>query len=1210
MITLDPNWFNSQWTQARNRAGRRYTPDLDVSLPIYEYFESLGQDGPFFERIEGLTSDLKKSVRELSAAVLGAKSSQDNGVPKLLDRAVASVGSLFEMRSKAPLQLDTEPVISSVHEAARSLDSVLNELRESRTGKSETERSGIEYQIRGLQDAQGSLFGIEEFLSGSQGKTSNARKLLVLGPAGSGKTHLFCEMTRRRVEKDLPSLLFLGQAFRTPFADPLEILMKSIAPAEKPEELIGELDRYGRKAGARCILAIDAINEGDRDSWAKTLPVLVEKLRPYEGVALAISCRTPFQHVLVPDAEKLGFQIAFHSGYPADEQEIAIEKYFRRHGIPLPEVPLLEEEFSNPLFLKLFCEALEKVTVRRRHAQLTMIASGQRGMTHILEYFVVEKDRSIAKRLGTAPGFSWKFLKNVLAPYLAGHHTDSVPAKEAAALANDAQPAALAPGALLQALIEEDILAEDVVFSKETGPQEVIRFTYQKFSDHLIARHLLSSQLDATSDATIKESLADPKRLGFFFRDEDAAMEFANIAQAIMIEFPARVHNQGELLDFVAWKGIPFRLCEGFVEGLYWREARSINDSTRRWVGAFLQEEALRPKTLNALLALSVKPQHPFNFERLEQFLAPMKLVDRDLLWTEYLRHSRYSGTPGRILSWAEHSAAKPFARDFARAYTTVLKWFLTSTQRAFRDRTTHALFHLGRGRPTILFGETLTSLSVNDPYVRERMLAASYGVAMAGWQDSTIDTSIPGFAKALFQSMFAPHAPSGTTHILARDYAQKTIELALTMAPDLLTEEEQQFITSPFTMGRLQEWHEDEDRDKGKYRNGDAPLGMDFANYTLGRLTQGRSPYDEKHADYQTVKKQILWRIYDLGYSLEAFSQIDQEIARESWHYEQRGRNSSKTDRYGKKYAWIAFYELAGYRADIGVLNLGGFRISEADIDPSFPEKSASAPIFEASWIERNGSVRDWLHSNFRPPVEDKLILPELERDAGPWVLLHGYVDRSWQTKSNFAILDGILVRRDDTDKLLQILSTVDYPGNHAIPKAEEEYYTFAGEIPWADTWHKQQYPQSIGSNEDETEVTIPIRDYAWESYHSGENTLGGAPFLTKEIAEYLDLYVQIPSIRMAEQGSSRRATVTVSSGEAYANSESILFIRQDLLDRYLEDHGLDLVLFVWGERRANYHAPPGPEEARSLEGDFRIEDVLHRQGFRYQAGAFRRFL
>ena len=271
----------------------------------------------------------------------------------------------------------------------------------------------------------------------------------------------------------------------------------------------------------RCIIAVDAINEGDRESWTKALPALVEKLSPFQGIALAISCRTPFQHVLAPDSDKLGFQTTFHAGYPAEEQDTAVEKYFKAYGIPLPEVPLLEEEFSNPLFLKLFCEALEKVTVTQQHAQLTSIASGQRGMTHILEYFVRQKDQSISKRFGTPPGLSWRFVKNVLAPELATRHSDSLPLKDAEALANGSQPPGLPAGTLLHALIEEDVLAEDVVFDKEAPPTKWC-VLHPKFSRPDRSASSVY-QLYSADPTTIKASLADPKRLGFFFHDEDAS---------------------------------------------------------------------------------------------------------------------------------------------------------------------------------------------------------------------------------------------------------------------------------------------------------------------------------------------------------------------------------------------------------------------------------------------------------------------------------------------------------------------------------------------------------------------------------------------------------------------------------------------------------------------------------------------------------------
>ena len=95
----------------------------------------------------------------------------------------------------------------------------------------------------------------------------------------------------------------------------------------------------------------------------------------------------------------------------------------------------------------------------------------------------------------------------------------------------------------------------------------------------------------------------------------------------------------------------------------------------------------------------------------------------------------------------------------------------------------------------------------------------------------------------------------------------------------------------------------------------------MDFANYTIGRLVLHRSAYDDTVPDYQQTKKQILWRIYDLGYSLQAFSKIDQQIAHRGFYEEQAGRESTKAERYGKKYSWIAFYEVAGYRQDLGLL-------------------------------------------------------------------------------------------------------------------------------------------------------------------------------------------------------------------------------------------------------------------------------------------------
>ena len=55
---------------------------------------------------------------------------------------------------------------------------------------------------------------------------------------------------------------------------------------------------------------------------------------------------------LVPDLSQAEVRsllqtTALNLGFPPEQQTDAVEKYFKGYGIPLPEVPILEEEFSN-----------------------------------------------------------------------------------------------------------------------------------------------------------------------------------------------------------------------------------------------------------------------------------------------------------------------------------------------------------------------------------------------------------------------------------------------------------------------------------------------------------------------------------------------------------------------------------------------------------------------------------------------------------------------------------------------------------------------------------------------------------------------------------------------------------------------------------------------------------------------------------------------
>ncbi len=59
-------------------------------------------------------------------------------------------------------------------------------------------------------------------------------------------------------------------------------------------------------------------------------------------------------------------------------------------------------------------------------------------------------------------------------------------------------------------------------------------------------------------------------------------------------------------------------------------------------------------------------------------------------------------------------------------------------------------------------------------------------------------------------------------------------------------------------------------------------------------------------------IQRYVLWRVFDLGWTTERFSEFDQFVRRQS-----HGREESKPERIGKKYQWIAYHEILAYIAD-----------------------------------------------------------------------------------------------------------------------------------------------------------------------------------------------------------------------------------------------------------------------------------------------------
>ena len=325
----------------------------------------------------------------------------------------------------------------------------------------------------------------------------------------------------------------------------------------------------------------------------------------------------------------------------------------------------------------------------------------------------------------------------------------------------------------------------------------------------------------------------------------------------------------------------------------------------------------------------------------------------------------------------------------------------------------------------------------------------------MSMWADPDGDrvrSALPSFARELVKRMFLPSGRNRTAHVLMQDYALGIIGLARRIAPRCVPKLQLSYLGRPLTAVRSP-FPPPRRIDEAEAEGAKSAIRMDFENYTLGRLVPGRGNYDYEHEGYRAVRKQVLWRIRNLGYSEDRFRAVDIVIVRAG---ERRHElDPSRVDRYGKKYSWIAFFEMYGVRLDAGLLDERPTeRPSDFDIDPSFPSKPKTwIPPLSGILDSSPSDPYEWLTCGATPDYEALLHRRDVDGAPGPWVLLDGWLEERASTDNRrlFTFLWSRFVTRAALGRLATAFLRRDYPGNHEIPSPIDDYYTFAGEIPWS---------------------------------------------------------------------------------------------------------------------------------------------------------------
>jgi len=481
--------------QQINHAGARYTPQIDPEAPniqvseVLHPFDALAYSDRLGGRLDGLAGELEeewnRAPEEAKEAFKHRKQSPER-VVELLE-SISNRSPDDDRKELRQLTRATRFAKGKVSEVNKELQSQLRE-------EEENQRE-INNKISINRNLSRALDSVSAFVEGQELPLLRDKALFLKGEWGTGKTHFMCDLTEIRMESELPTLLVLAETL--PDDDPpLEGICQLIDSVSSPEQLLSELQSLGEEVGERALLLIDGINEADRELWRDELATVVEKVGNHSHVGLALSCRTPFdEQILSSKAENHLVQVEHH-GFEENEFDAQIE-FFDYYDVPAPHVPLLTPEFTRPLFLKILCEAITRRDQSDKQGYLRSVASGQRSMTDILEHFAREIGEDIEDDFELSRKACWRILKGTstgpthrsgIAGIMADEMQEFVTKEEALNAIMEETPLSEPDSReLLDRMISDGLLSETLHRNQDT--KEVVRFPYQRFGDHIIARH-------------------------------------------------------------------------------------------------------------------------------------------------------------------------------------------------------------------------------------------------------------------------------------------------------------------------------------------------------------------------------------------------------------------------------------------------------------------------------------------------------------------------------------------------------------------------------------------------------------------------------------------------------------------------------------------------------------------------------------------------
>lgn len=771
---FDRPWFEAHIARATKSAGPRYTPELHVELPITQKFEALGRTARMIERVCGTG----RKLREEYAWISGWKDCDEN--PGLgtacqpLKDAVDSLMELLDQFTERPcgrqglseICAAAKQALQFCYDAQRANDMLQYSSPDKGDEAGESNyRQNVEWQSQRRHSIRNFGYQLRSATQvyAAEEAFAESNLMVVTGEAGTGKTHLLCDLARHRVAEKRPTILLLGQSFTTTESPGRQVADLLQLPSASLPEIVGCLEAAAQAANARCLLMIDALNEGKgKQFWKPHLTEFLDVVRASPWLAVVLTVRTCYTDVVIPENVLSEAARATHQGFEEVAHE-AVKSFFLAHELEFASVPVFSREFSNPLFLKTLCRGLQKSGYRT-------LPRGFHGITKVFDLYLEAMESELAVQLDFPR--NQKLVRKALAALVraaTNANLPFLPIEQGREIVDRLLPGRSYSSSLCKALTDGGLLLESHSCGKDGTEIDVLCIAYERWSDHLAAKALLDEHLDSVRPS---EAFKIGGPLAPYVQ---AVSMREGIREALSIQVPERVGR--ELLSLAPYALREWGMADAFLHSVVWRDPSACTAAMEALMHFFeVKKLAHNSDVWDARIAVATIPGHRLNMNVMDQWLQQTPMPDRDAAWTLSI-HKAWDQEQSicHLVDWAwrlERGAVLEEESAWLAALT--LSWCFTSSHRFLRDRATKALVNLLDDRLDVAARLVRHFTHVDDLYVMERVLASACGVA----QRSHDKEKVAELADAVHKSVFSSGIPP--THILIRDYARCVIERAV----------------------------------------------------------------------------------------------------------------------------------------------------------------------------------------------------------------------------------------------------------------------------------------------------------------------------------------------------------------------------------------------------------------------------------------------